>query len=144
METGRVPFVGHAHFWERAMARRRFIRTSAGTAALALGTGLGAPLVATADDGERHVVAPRPIPEARILFGGGPFHVFPPFFGSEASTITDFAGLMAAARVRGSGTGTDTQTGATSTLIFDVDLRVMRGTYVGVDNRRHEGTFGLL
>jgi hypothetical protein len=79
-----------------------------------------------------------------MLFGGGPFHVFPPFFGSEAVTITDFAGSMAAARVRGSGTATDTRSGATSTLVFDVDLRVMRGTYIGVDNRRHEGTFGFL
>jgi hypothetical protein len=63
---------------------------------------------------------------------------------NDPSAITDFAGTVGVAQVRGTGTGTDTTTGATSTLFFEVDLRFMQGAYVGVDGQVHQGTFALV
>ena len=51
---------------------------------------------------------------------------------------------MTNCRVRGSGKGTDTSTGATTTLNFQVDNGFMQGLYVGVDGKRHHGTFGFV
>lgn len=122
-------YVGHAHFWERAFSRRRVITTAATGTAVVLGSGLLTPGLAVA----RHAsVAPRPIPET--LFPGAPFHVLSP--GSEEpSTITDFNGFVGATEIQGTGTGG---------LLFDVDMRFMKGTYVGVDGMVHHDTFGFV
>jgi hypothetical protein len=131
------------------MERRQFLQASAGAAALALGAGLGTPLSALAAPASS--VAPNPIPGG-ILLGqiiGYPSdttvsHVYPPQYGQEVSTVTDFNGFVAAAEVQGTGTGTDTSTGVTSTLYFDTDMRFMQGTYVGVDGKTHQNTFGFI
>ena len=34
--------------------------------------------------------------------------------------------------------------GTSRTLTFEMDNRFMQGTYVGVDGRRHQGTFGFI
>lgn len=122
-------YVGHAHFWERAFSRRQVITTAAAGAAAVMGSGLIAPgLVEAKGSG----VAPKPIPET--LMPGAPFHVLGP--GSEEpSTITDFKGIVGATELQG--TGTDG-------LLFDVDMRFMQGTYVGVNGSVHQGTFGFV
>jgi hypothetical protein len=131
------------------MERRQFLQASAGATALVLGAGLGTPLPAFAAPSSS--VAPNPIPGGIML---GPFvgypndttisHVYPPAFGQEVSTVTDFNGFVAAAEVDGTGTATDTSTGATSTLYFDTDMRFMQGTYIGVDGKTHQNTFGFI
>lgn len=136
-------YVGHTHFWERAMlSRRQFIRTSVGAAGAVLSSGLWLPAVARAWG----QVAPRPIPGGTQLLGPGTelFHVFPPVHGAEPSTIFDFKGFVGVAHLTGSGTGTNTRTGASMSLLFDVDNRFMKGVYIGVDGNKHTGTFGFI
>jgi len=131
--------VGHAHFWERAMmSRRQFIRTSVGATGAVLSSALWIPAVAHASGGTQ--VPPIPIPG-----GVAPgLHVFLPGHGAEPSTIFDFNGFIGIAAVQGTGTGTDTSTGATTPLLFDTDSRFMKGVYVGVDGKKHRGTFGFV
>ncbi len=135
-------YVGHKHFWERAMmSRRQFMRTAAGATGVVLASGLWMPGLALADN-----AAPKPIPGGIQPFGPGTevFHLFPIAHGVEPSSITDFHGFIAAAEVQGTGTATDTNTGATSTLTFDVDNRFMQGIYIGVDGEKHRGTFAFI
>ena len=138
-------YVGHAHFWERALlSRRQFIGTSFGATGAILSSGLWLPAVAHAD--EDHHVAPRHIPGGTRILGPGTelFHVFPPVHGAEPSTIFDFNGFVGVAHIQGTGTGTNTSTGETTALLFDVDNRFMKGVYVGVDGKKHQGTFGFI
>jgi hypothetical protein len=146
--NGRRPYVGHAHFWERALSRGLFIRTAAGAAALAAGAGLRLPRQA----GARVLDAwmPSPIPggtDLRALFGlpSGPiYHLFFPAFGQEVASVGNFQGNLAAAEIQGSGTATNTATGQTSTLTFDADMRFMDGIYVNQAGVAARGTFGFI
>ncbi|HKV56981.1 MAG TPA: twin-arginine translocation signal domain-containing protein [Ktedonobacteraceae bacterium] len=134
--------VGHTHFWERAMlSRRQFMETAAGATGVVLASGFWMPGRALADN-----AAPRPIPGGIQPFGPGTelFHVFPIAPGVELSTITDFHGSIGGAEVQGTGTATNTGTGATSALLFDVDMRFMQGVYVGMDGETHRGTFSFI
>jgi hypothetical protein len=60
----------------------------------------------------------------------------PPIFGNDPNQLTNFDGFYAGARVQG--TGTDNQG---NTLLWDADLRVMQGTYQGLDGNLYAGTF---
>jgi len=137
-------YVGHTHFWERAMlSRRQFLGTAAGATGMVLGSGLWMPGQALAwEDG----AAPRHIPGGTQFLGPGTevFHVFVPGRGNEPSSIFDFDGFVGIAMVDGTGTGTDTRTGATTRLTFDNDMRFMQGTYIGVDGKKRRGTFGFI
>lgn len=135
--------VGHAHFWERALSRNQFIRTAASAAGVALGAGLGLPrLTQAAYTG----VLANPIPGGIYFLGPGTelFHVSPgsPGAGAELSTITDFDGLIGAAHLQGPAIQT-LANGTTTTLYADYDMRFMKGLYVGVDGRLHQGTFSF-
>jgi hypothetical protein len=134
-------YVGHTHFWERAMlSRRQFLGTAAGATGIVLGSGLWMPGQALAwGDG----AAPKPIPGG-IVVGGKLFHVFPVAPGIEPSSITDFHGSIGMAQVQGTGTGTHTDTGHQQGLTFDTDMRFMQGVYIGVDGQKHRGTFGFI
>lgn len=126
------------------LSRRQFIRTSIGATGAVLSSALWLPAVAHASkDGH---VAPRPIPGGSQFLGPGTelFHVFDPVHGVEPLTIFDFKGLVGVAHIQGTGTGTDTRTGKTTPLVFDVDNRFMKGLYVGVDGKKHTGTFALI
>lgn len=114
---------------------------AAGATGVVLGSGLWIPGLVLADDN-----APRPIPGGIQPFGPGTevFHVFPIAPGVEPSTITDFHGSIGAAEIQGTGTGTNTDTGATSSLVFDVDMRFMQGVYIGLDGEKHNGTFAFI
>src|SRR5713101_7011140 len=138
------PYICHTHFRERAIPRRQFITKSAGAVGLALGAGmLGSGLW-----GPQQVwaakppgVAPNPIPGGIQPFGPGTevFHIFLPGPGSEPSTITDFHGFIGVAHVTAFGTATP----GNRRLFFDTDMRFMKGPYLGMDGRQHNGTFGF-
>src|SRR5438093_5683132 len=106
LHSGRAR-IGHAHFWERAMSRRQFVKTATGAAGIALGAGLLKPEFAHAT--RPGVSDPRPIPGGIQIPGLGFFHVFAPEAGEEPSTITDFNGSVGVAHIMGEGTGTGTR-----------------------------------
>ena len=135
-----------------AVTRRRFLGTAGATGVgLGLGSGLLTSAVAMADsdrsavavaDRGESAVLPRPIPSGFVTPVGVFIHHHLPGRGIEASQITDFRGTIGLAQLTGTGTGTIN--GTSSKLNFEIDNRFMQGTYVGVDGRRHQGTFGFL
>jgi len=132
-------YVGHTHFWERAMmSRRKFIGAAAGTTGAILGSGLWMPQLALAAGS-----APKPIPGG-IVVGGQLFHVFLLGEGNEPSTITDFKGFVGVADVQGTGKAINTRTGFHETLNYDTDVRFMQGTYIGMDGNQYSDTFGFI
>jgi hypothetical protein len=147
-----APYRAHAHFWQRALARRAFIRVAAGTAGLALGSGLWTPLLAQAA-APSSGAAPKPIPGGGQPFGPGTevFHNYAPPVDPQIgglpwpeldmAQITDFDGAIGVARIVG--TGKLTQGGVTTTAPYDADMRFMQGLYVGLDGNHHQGTFGF-
>jgi len=129
-------YVGHAHFWERAMlSRRQVIKTAVAATGAVLSSGLWMPALAHADN-----PAPRPIPGG-VAPGA---HIFLPGPGSEPSTITDFHGFIGVAALRGAGTGINTRSDQEHRLVFDVDVRFMQGVHIGLDGERHRGTFAFI
>jgi hypothetical protein len=107
--------------------------TLAGVGLLGPGSALGRP------SGD-----PRPIPGGfdenfSLVPDGAFFHVSLPGIGFEMATITDFNGVVGASEIRGTAHGSDG-----SVYDFDTDMRFMRGAYVGLDNRVHQGTFGFI
>lgn len=139
--TDTTSYVGHPHFWERALSRRQVLGAAAGVTGAIAASNLWMPVVADAH--ARSGLAPKPIP-------GGvqtPFrfiHHFPMQPGNDPSQITDFKGFIGVAQLAGTGTGIDTKTGKRTPLLFDIDNRFMKGVYVGVDGRRHTGTFAFI
>ncbi len=90
------------------------------------------------------VAAPRPIPGGfdpafNIVPTGAEFHILPPGIGFEMSTITDFNGVVGGSETRGTAHGSDG-----TSYSFDCDMRFMRGTYVALDGRLHNGSFGFI
>ena len=110
------------------------------SAAAIAGVGLLGPGAALA----RPSTAPRPIPGGfdenfNIVPAGAFFHVLPPGIGFDMSSITDFNGVVGGSEIRGTAHDSDG-----NTYGFDTDMRFMRGAYVGLDDRVHEGTFGFI
>jgi hypothetical protein len=108
---------------------------------------LGAPL--RADDG----AAPKPIPGGLGRTPDAPegvgIHFFPPAVlptGEllEPSTITDFNGVVAVAQLQGTGEATDTSTGLKYPAAYEIDMRLYKGRYVGVDGVERDGTFAFI
>ncbi len=131
-------YVGHTHFWERALTRRQFIGTSALVGGAAMTASLWSPVLARAAT----TVDPKAIPQT--IAPGAPFHV--EFLGptTEPSSITDFKGVVGGVDLLGTGVGTDTATGTKTQLFTAIDNRFMQGEYVGVDGMRHQATFGFV
>jgi hypothetical protein len=138
---------GHIHRWAHALSRRQFL----GTAASATGVMLGASLVASA--WPICCADPVPIPGGLEILGDGTiYHInlpgYPPIGSpnpatNDPSLITDFNGHIGLAYVQGRGTHTDKKTGVRRNLPFEVDLRFMKGEFIGADGRRHHGAFAL-
>jgi hypothetical protein len=63
---------------------------------------------------------------------------------TEPSMITDFNGAVAVTDLRGTGEETDTRTGIKYPVGYSLDMRVMKGRYVGTDGVEREGIFGFL
>ncbi len=147
-------YLCHAQFQPSDVSRRHFLVFTAGSVAGVAATSLSLPALAGEHEGEDEVIvaAPRPIPGGITI--GPPvisppavmIHHFPfaaaviPF--RDPSQITDFKGFMTNCRVTGRGTGTDAN-GTRTRLAYQVDNGFMQGKFVGLDGRRHEGTFGF-
>lgn len=129
---------------ESGVSRRRFLGVSAGATGLAMAGAGWSPTFAAARSCE-----PKPIPHT-IDPGGGitPIHILLPGVAHPAdadpSTITDFNGQVGYAIVVGTGTRTDLITGEVTQNPFQVDLRFMKGVFVGADGRRCNGAFALI
>ena len=95
-------------------------------------------------DGSKKTL-PKHIPGGLRIFGPGTrvFHLCPRGAGNEPITITDFDGVVGIATIKGSGTAENGK-GEKSTRPFDVDMRFMKGRYIGRDGQEHEGTFGFI
>jgi hypothetical protein len=132
------PYVGHRHFWQRALSRRQVILSAASGSALVAGAGLLAPRLAFA---ARPTSAVAPVPIVGTIFPDAPFHIMFPS-ADEPSAIGNFNGFVGAVELQGTGTGR--QGGTSETLLFDADMRFMQGVYVGVDGNTHQGTFGFV
>jgi hypothetical protein len=133
--------VRHAHHQPPGLSRRTFIGTAAGAAGTALvGTGLLAPQAARA--AKPVDATPKPTTNT-VTLNGVTFSLT--FFGPgvDPSSITDFNGFVGVAEVQGTGTGTNPD-GSTEALLFDTDMRFMKGVYVGQDGAVHKGTFGFV
>src|SRR5439155_17762037 len=132
--------VGHAHFWERALSRRQFIRTAAGVTGVVLGSTRWRPTLA--HPAPPSSAEPQPIPGG--IQPGGPgtpvLHAFlasdTPGVVNEPSTITVFNGLVGLAHVKGAGTEPATD----SKFFFDADVRFMQGVFMGQEGRNTRGT----
>ncbi len=138
------------HVCRRAWSRRQFL-AAAGVSLPALGSltwptpGFAAPPSPS---------PPNPIPGGLDALGDGTiFHVLLPGYppigspspaANDPSVITDFNGHVGLAYVQGTGLHRNKVTGVQRRLPFEVDLRFMKGTYVGVDGRHHRGAFALL
>lgn len=137
-------YVGHPHFWERALTRRRFL----GTSAVVSGAVMTAPLWTSKLAEAGVMVEPRPIPQTFTDPGPPvtptPFHFQLISATTEPSAITDFRGTIGGADLLGTGWGTDTTTGEKTFMWTAIDNRFMKGTYVGVDHKRHHATFGFV
>jgi hypothetical protein len=130
------------------MPRRQFISKAVRTFGLVLGSGmLGSELwrprlvQAASSAGS----APQPIPGGFTYPGLTElFHANEVACGVDESSITDFKGSVGAAHLQGNATSTNTNTGKTSTLFYDADMRYMQGHYIGVDGNLYKGTFCFL
>ena len=128
-----------SHYARHGFSRRAFIGGAAVTTGAALGSGLLSPAAALAWQSQ-----PAPKPTTAITpVNGIDFHftVFGP--GVDPSSITDFKGFVGVADVRGTGIARKPD-GSVEKLLFDTDMRFMKGVYVGQDGAVHRGTFGFV
>ena len=127
-----------SHHARHALSRRAFIGSMGATGAV-VGVGL---FSRTALAAKPSNAAPKPTVNT-ITVGGKTFHLtlFGP--GIDPSSINDFNGFVGVAEVQGTGTATNPD-GSTETLLFDTDMRFMKGVYVAQDGSYHKGTFGLV
>jgi hypothetical protein len=141
---------GHAHFWQRALSRRRVIQTASGAAVMAVAGNLVLPDMTRA--AQMNGAMPKPIPGGLDLGGGLVIHVFNPEPGQEPSTITDFRGFVGVSHAQGEGTvttgggagGLSTPTATGDRLVYDADMRFMQGRYLGEDGQEHTGTVAFV
>ena len=128
-----------SHHARHGFSRRAFIGGTAAATGAALGSGLLSPAAALAWQSQ---AAPKPTTGITTI-NGVDFHVT--FFaaGVDPSSITDFKGQVGVAQVQGTGTAKNPD-GSVETLLFDTDMRFMKGVYVGQDGAVHRGTFGFV
>ncbi|MCU1455217.1 MAG: hypothetical protein JWN46_3363 [Acidimicrobiales bacterium] len=140
------------------LSRRDFVRTTAAAGGMLAAAGVLRPAMAFAGN-TAHGSSPRPIPWG---FSGADlgqpsnhhvYHFLPPLPPgadgqpgqyTECSSITDFKGFLAAANIDGTGTGTPSAANPDGRYTFNVDMRVMKGVFIGTDGRQREGVFGFV
>lgn len=139
------------------LSRRRFIGTAAGAAGLIAGSGIGLPKLARAagqpgfpqtvdadaDDGPQHIPGGFANP---ALPSGCPseiLHFFGPGPTNENSTIWDFNGFVGVTSGTVSGTGNIAGQSQSFSGVA-VDMRFMKGSYVGLDGKLHRGAFAFI
>lgn len=140
------PHGGHAHFWQRALSRRGVVRGAGALALAGLAGGRRRPAFAQ----ESAVAVPKPI-AGGFDFDGTFIHAYDYLPGNQPSTIGDFHGLIAINHLLGEGTvvrggaaGPAPPTKTGDRLVYDVDFRIMKGSYLGEDGQQHAGTFGFI
>jgi len=142
--------MGHAHFWERAMTRRKFLGSAALAGGAAATAGIWLPELARAAAFAE--ADPAAIPGGTLLpFQPTPFHFFFPTGGpsgvtvksgqGDPSLITNFDGMVGVADV-GDNMGTEVGTG--TRLHWKADVRFMKGTYVGTEGDTRTGAFAFV
>jgi hypothetical protein len=136
-----VNSLSSSHHARHMPSRRAFI---GGAAAAAAGASLGSGLLwpAAGSAATRSNRAPKPTTNA-VTINGVTFHLTSFGRGMDPSSITDFKGLVGVADVRGKGIARNPD-GSVETLLFDTDMRFMKGVYVGQDGAVHRGTFGFV
>ncbi|MFL5798264.1 MAG: twin-arginine translocation signal domain-containing protein [Actinomycetota bacterium] len=129
----------HAAAAPSVLTRRGFIGRVAGGAGAVVGASLLRPGVALA--GTQNP-APKPTTQVASI-NGVDFHVT--FFGPgvDPSAITDFRGSVGVAEVQGTGRATNPD-GSKETLLYDTDMRFMKGDYIAQDGKLRTGTFGFV
>jgi hypothetical protein len=128
------------HHARHQVSRRALIGGAAGATGAALAAGLLWP--ATGFAAPLSNPTPKASPNTTTI-NGVSFHFVPFGPGVDSSSITDFNGFVGVADVRGTGTGTNPD-GSVEKLLFDTDMRFMKGHYVGQDGAVHRGTFGFV
>lgn len=128
---------GHAHFWDRALTRRQFLATTGVAGGAVVTSSIWMPLVAEAAGS----AAPTPIPYGTTI--GKLFHFLPPAPNTDDSSIFNFKGTVGVADISGPGAGTHNGE-PLSGAHFGSDNRFMKGVYVGLDGKRHHGTFAFI
>jgi hypothetical protein len=129
-----------AHYARHRLSRRAFIGGAAAATGVTVGSGLVWPAAASATAGSNR--APKPT-TAKLVINGITFHVASFGAGMDPSSITDFKGLVGVADVRGKGIARHPD-GRVETLLFDTDMRFMKGVYVAQDGQTFRGTFGFV
>jgi hypothetical protein len=123
------------------LSRRQLLQRGA----LAFGGVAGVGLVGPSKVFGSALAAPRPIPggftlpDFSIVPTGADLHLLSPSVGLEMSTITDFNGVIGGSETQGTAEGSDG-----TPYSFDCDMRFMRGVYIGLDGRVHNGSFGFI
>jgi hypothetical protein len=143
------PRLGHRHFWQRARSRRQFVQAGGLAVAGAVANRWDR---AYAQNEASDVPAPKPIQGGGFEIEGQLLHVYDYIPGNEPSTIGDFRGLVAINHLTGEGTvtrggpngGLATPTTTGDRLVYDTDMRIMKGQYIGEDGQQREGTFGFV
>jgi hypothetical protein len=129
-----------SHYARHRLSRRALIGGAAAATGASLGSGLLWPAAGLATPLSSS--APRPT-TATTTINGVAFHFTSFGPGVDPSSITDFKGFVGVADVRGSGTATNPD-GSVETLLFDTDMRFMKGVYVGQDGAVHRATSGFV
>ncbi|HLI34517.1 MAG TPA: hypothetical protein VKW70_05690 [Terriglobia bacterium] len=136
-------------------SRRRFIETAAGADGLIAGSGIGLsrlaraagspglPQTMDADDGPQHIPGGFANPALPAGCPSEILHFFGPGPMNENSTVWDFNGFIGVASGTVSGTG-NLAGQAQSFTGVDVDMRFMKGSYVGLDGNLHKGAFAFI
>lgn len=132
----------HAAAATDRVSRRGFIGRIAGGAGALVGASLLRPGAALAAPAQAQDPSPNPIPGG-FTIDGTTFHVFGFGPGLEPAVITDFQGSVGVAQVQGTGRATNPD-GSEETLLFDTDMRFMKGSYVAKDGKLRRGTFGFV
>ncbi len=135
------------HGWQRAHSRRKLMQAGGFAIAGAVASRWD---LAHAQVGD--APAPKPIEGGGFEIEGELLHVYDYLPGNEPSTIGDFRGLVAINHLQGEGTvtrggpasGLSKPTTTGDRLVYDADMRIMKGLYVGEDGQEHEGTFGFI
>jgi hypothetical protein len=131
---------GHAPMASSGISRRGFIGGAAGAAGAVVGLGLLNPVAALAK--KPFDATPTPT-KTTTSIGGVDFHFSSFGPGNDPTSITDFNGFVGVADVQGTGTARYPD-GSSETLLFDTDMRFMKGVYVGQDGAVHKGAFGFV
>jgi hypothetical protein len=140
---------------EPAFSRRRFLFAATGTAGLLAGSELALPGIAKvarrsafpqatdSDDGPQHIPGGFANPALPAGCPSEILHFFGPGATNENATVWDFDGSVGV--TSGTLTGTGSFAGqAQSFKGVAVDMRFLKGSYIGLDGNLHHAAFAFI